>query len=81
MPDRIGPPHSFGWQCLRVCPNRLNLWETPTGYQVFLDKDVWLKQDATGLCEPIDAPAKSKYTKAPPRPPLVRNRDVPRDHA
>jgi len=70
MRERLGPPHSFGWLCLKRCANRLDLWETPTGYQVFLDKDSWIKQDAIGLCEPIDAPPPpTKYCKAPHHPP------------
>lgn len=58
MPRR-GPPQSFGWLCLKRYKN-LDTWETPTGYQLVLDKNAWLEEQPNGIVVVIDPPPKEK---------------------
>ncbi|MGD0420540.1 MAG: hypothetical protein ABSA68_13340 [Xanthobacteraceae bacterium] len=63
---RTGPPHTYGW--LKVgTADKLNLWETPTGYCLYLDKAAWLQQDETGFITSIEPPATPPRCSAVPK--------------
>jgi hypothetical protein len=54
-PMRTGPPNSFGWLLIMECAEA-DMWETPTGYCLFLEKGAWLEEDPAGFITPIDPP-------------------------
>jgi hypothetical protein len=50
---RCGPPASFGWLKIEK-RNDDDLWELPTGYQVALDRGMWLELDDNGTITVIE---------------------------